>query len=810
MGTSDEMVPIGPLYAMPDLEIRREGSLDPVFIAYNTSRTSTFYMPTGAASSTYACMEPAASDVLSLIVRPDENAFINVKEFRIQSTEPAQELTPEKINKLLCNNPNCPGVRKFKELGLGPLANDKGLGAVYEPLDIPLDYGLSHTYGVMENYGPYGVYRRPKNLQEPIEKLSSGSDASCNCKVPQPNDSTGKQHCPPLRLNGGSPLGTDQELYPAPMAACKDLMEDFDKLLHAFRQAMGPCGQATCPYAGNVIEESCKKLCRGIADLAEPSPFTPTTAKTTATKPDDKKMSACGIPTCPYGREAYMPAEEKFKRGQLKNACGSPVCPYSKKKLGLDDDDIDLVVGSCGSPKCKLKLLPDPPPLEPIHWDCPDPLPKGPCKNPDCPLQSKELACFKVVKGPCGSEKCPYAPPPWCGAPSCPFGSPKPCPFAPAPEPKESNELCDNPDCPFANKNETCPMQQKPLEDDICENPDCPFANTKPAGCTNDNCPFKQMIPSSESVCDNPDCPASPKSVLCKNPECPLPPQKSEICENPDCPYAEKKPSPCYVPNTPSVCSNPNCPFAAINQKSSPYYVPVDEPYCPMAANSVPPCQYPAYCPYNPPPCPFLRSSSDQICTDPFCPYIVPMCRYYPCPYVPNDCMMQPPPMICPQPMETCKPAPQMDCPQPMETCTSETCKRGSVDQNNIGSERELKDSEPTVYKRCSMVSDECRDGTCMAGTGNIECDECGMGSQSSPLLGQNERKGVKRGSQSEKAIGRKGKGRSKRGKFVYSVGDKYPGVQLGHKECLMPGFRIPSNMGWLWNVFTPCLSLKV
>lgn len=173
MGTSDEMLSIG----RPDLEIRREGLLDPVFISYSSaSRTSTFNMP--GADSAYACMDPAASDVLSLIVRPDENAFFNIREFKIQSTEPAQELTPEKITKMLCKNPNCPAVRKFKELGIGHSSTGKGLGAVYEPLDIPLDYGLSHTYGVLENYGPYGVLCKPKNLEEPNQRLSNSSNES--------------------------------------------------------------------------------------------------------------------------------------------------------------------------------------------------------------------------------------------------------------------------------------------------------------------------------------------------------------------------------------------------------------------------------------------------------------------------------------------------------------------------------------------------------------------------------------------------------------------------------------------------------
>lgn len=64
---------------------------------------------------------------------------------------------------------------------------------------------------------------------------------------------------------------------------------------------------------------------------------------------------------------------------------------------------------------------------------------------------------------------------------------------------------------------------------------------------------------------------------------------------------------------------------------------------------------------------------------------------------------------------------------------------------------------------------------------------------------------------ESEKVAGKNGKKkRKKRSKFVYAIGDKYPGVHIGHRECITPGPKIPAKMGWLWNIHTPCLSLKV
>ncbi|KAL0102681.1 hypothetical protein PUN28_018177 [Cardiocondyla obscurior] len=36
--------------------------------------------------------------------------------------------------------------------------------------------------------------------------------------------------------------------------------------------------------------------------------------------------------------------------------------------------------------------------------------------------------------------------------------------------------------------------------------------------------------------------------------------------------------------------------------------------------------------------------------------------------------------------------------------------------------------------------------------------------------------------------------------RYVYSIGDVYPGTNYGHKNCIDPRLRVPANMGWLWN----------
>lgn len=45
--------------------------------------------------------------------------------------------------------------------------------------------------------------------------------------------------------------------------------------------------------------------------------------------------------------------------------------------------------------------------------------------------------------------------------------------------------------------------------------------------------------------------------------------------------------------------------------------------------------------------------------------------------------------------------------------------------------------------------------------------------------------------------------------RYVYSIGDVYPGVHYGHKNCIDVRMRVPANMGWLWNTTSTLYNLK-
>ncbi|EZA50963.1 hypothetical protein DMN91_012775 [Ooceraea biroi] len=45
--------------------------------------------------------------------------------------------------------------------------------------------------------------------------------------------------------------------------------------------------------------------------------------------------------------------------------------------------------------------------------------------------------------------------------------------------------------------------------------------------------------------------------------------------------------------------------------------------------------------------------------------------------------------------------------------------------------------------------------------------------------------------------------------RYVHSIGDVYPGIHYGHKNCIDPRLRVPANMGWLWNTSTTIGKLK-
>ncbi|XP_065072680.1 uncharacterized protein LOC135697035 [Ochlerotatus camptorhynchus] len=41
------------------------------------------------------------------------------------------------------------------------------------------------------------------------------------------------------------------------------------------------------------------------------------------------------------------------------------------------------------------------------------------------------------------------------------------------------------------------------------------------------------------------------------------------------------------------------------------------------------------------------------------------------------------------------------------------------------------------------------------------------------------------------------------RGKYSYHSGNRYPGIVIGHRECIHQGSSVPPHMGWMWNVKT-------
>lgn len=188
---------------------------------------------------------------------------------------------------------------------------------------------------------------------------------------------------------------------------------------------------------------------------------------TEITDPDANSVSSCGLKNCPYAREMYQPVDEEMKKTQPLPACGDATCPYTKQLLGIVDEETDEAMRllACHPDGCA-----PPPALPPIHWDCPDPLPKGRCTNSNCPINKIQDMAKKmfVPKTVCGGPDCPYAIPPPCTYPTCPFAAAPPCMLP-------LSEICTDPNCPL----------NKMSKESICKDPNCPFATGQPLDDTN-------------------------------------------------------------------------------------------------------------------------------------------------------------------------------------------------------------------------------------------------------------------------------------------------------------------------------------
>lgn len=902
MGTSQEMLPVAPLYNSTDIEpvsqfktlfsnAQSRQSVMPFldFDFLNRDQPIDF-------SSFLQEIKDTQSDTMSIIYRPDDVKLINLFGLLKEMNEKAEgsatsidDLTADEINKRLCRNPNCPAAKKFKEFGLGPLATGKGLGCIMLEAKAPTSYGLSHANGTMDNYGPYGIYTRPKNPDQPFipkkkpsrsaswdsakngsggkrgSKSSAGSSGMkstsnvqrlrgggserviSECALKQcdrfPNyenvDNVLRlrggviigEECPiadeaiiynklqdfplyyqfeprnvlvePLRLRGGwstidgvqlvsyskvsstessenfhnsntkssqniTPLrlsgGGLYDDLPSPMSAVKDLLQDFDKVVDAYRRALGPCGQATCPFSRNVVEETCRKICR-----ENQTGKTPTDALVeceNCSVEENESISACGASSCPYGRlNTRSETEDELKSMQPKPACGDFTCKFVKRGLDIYDEDqvdLDVLPRNCGAPTCKFSPQPQ---LPPIHWDCPEALPKGPCKNPNCPHLSAQVRCYEP-KCVCDVPACAYAMPPSCGNPSCPFHPPRPCPYANQNTPScPPMPQCPPPSCP--------PMPQCPPPS-CPRGPECPYGKPPPT-----ICPFEDQP--SQSTCGNVDCPYA-KVVEA----CPFLPKSS--CGSPACPYAQDLEKCPYAPDI-------SCPMPPCKQPPC-YPPPCFPPPCPPPSCFPPPCPIPPSC-Y--PPCYPPR----PVCSDPVCPFREVLCLDPCCPLTGPVCD----PDTCPLMQE--EPDPESDSNE----CTCPPC---LALQEEFCEECFKERMEQTMMLMASGVSKlpgeeltPCCSATCQVKGGTLECTPC-IKLEDAPPTAKGKKNG-KKGTAFSSNTDVVPIAKKRKGKYVYNIGDDYPGMKIGHRRCVEKSYRVPYNMGWMWHIYSsPCMGLKV
>ncbi|KAL3285597.1 hypothetical protein HHI36_000126 [Cryptolaemus montrouzieri] len=654
---------------------------------------------------------------------------------------------------------------------------------------------------------------------------------------------------PVLRLRGGALTSeTDRILHhrlrggapsKSPIAECQEVMDQFDRILAEYRKALSPCGQIACNYSPNVTEETCKTACH--------------------IKPEvSTNTQGCGLPQCQYAK--------------YKSALMAMDADVEKQFIG------PAIIGTCGHPKCSYRADPI---LPPIHWECPDPLPKGKCKNPNCPYTPHDLNLHNTIaatKGPCGSDQCPYCPPSPCASPNCPFNNLPTC--APAKEAAMKEKTDDSrklretkscAKCPFANPPTIVNMMQ------FCDNPNCEMlkiaqsgdCGTRPTMCNSPNCPYRNLM----NQCSNPDCPAKRKSSSsCSNPDCPFAKTSSLVCTNPNCPFGKSSTEPssesCENPNCPynisnvsSACDNPSCPFQKLSKESAePLKEACANPDCPFNKPSVESCKNPE--------CPFLRKDSEESkesCDNPECPFKRGSkmsgdsqeseceCDNPTCPSKKETCLNP----NCPFNLRGYEPCTNPNCPHRKyamgkdlgfcatpdpstnEYCVDKTCPfhdpridQQETELEHLGEERfpgrsmikigsqEIEEGavertsgdRPSVYDMAPCVIK-----TCKFMGGNLVCVECGVGTD-----------GKKRGPCPKTCPGdpicplataRKTKKQPRRRdpSFKRTCSKKkpphwkaeYPGYKIGHRECVMPYFFVPKRMGWLWNIHTPCMSLK-
>ncbi|XP_045479471.1 uncharacterized protein LOC123684295 isoform X3 [Harmonia axyridis] len=647
----------------------------------------------------------------------------------------------------ICRNRYCPAAKMFKKLGLGPLATERCQGCLYGPVRPPVQYGLSQTYGTFDTYGPYGIFFKTNT------PYMQGEGRTLSKKRPVLRLRGGgaefdSSESDPSRLRGGAP-------WKSPIVECQEIMEQFDKILGEYRTAL----------------ESGNKKERDIEEYMEPS----TTAN-----------------------------------------CGHPRCTYISE-----------------------------PALKPIHWDCPEPLPIGICRNPKCPYLPEDLKRIGRILASRGhyqeetntnyhtaakstpefTRQTNYS------GQQCPFYNPPKivnmmqfCNLS-LPNMKQSNSCCSNPNCPLKGIVSSC------------SNPDCPFAHgVMGQACSNPDCPFRQA--SFSAPCSNPDCPLrkGDLSEPCSNPECPFKGSNiSEACSNPDCPFKNASTPGGRVSE--ESCHNPDCPF----KKKSESVEVCENPDCPFKTKeSTAPvwadlCDLTTECKCNNPNCPAQK----EICSNPECPFNIEkpeVCGNPNCPYKSQPSAKK---------KGICGSLTKSFCGDktcPFHEGAGEEKEEGEKGQQSTigggdGLASHVKDEKIKVQgtaieegaleitkgdrpSHYDMVP--CTLATCKFMGGKLKCEDCATltegrrhapcpkicpGDVKCPLAisgVSTHHKDIKKPETTKRAL------RKARKQFAYHFGDNYPGIHMGHKHCVISPFNVPPKMGWLWNVHTPCLQLRI
>lgn len=135
MGTSTDAIPVAPVYNTLELDDR---TLKPVYTSRDEGHEPSVFNLDTTAFPTGTRKQSVYDDQMSIVERMDHK-FINLDQFRASGTLGSvtsktftdEDLTTEFISKYLCGHRDCPAAKKFKELGIGPLAYGRGLGTVY-------------------------------------------------------------------------------------------------------------------------------------------------------------------------------------------------------------------------------------------------------------------------------------------------------------------------------------------------------------------------------------------------------------------------------------------------------------------------------------------------------------------------------------------------------------------------------------------------------------------------------------------------------------------------------------------------------